>query len=98
MVLIISPSDYRIFDRLFLSDSACNSMLLLIDSGGLISFISYLMHSIPHLLLAAFNDYLIFVFKVSLSSNVLSKTSLPISDLIDVYANKEMAFIGFFTA
>jgi hypothetical protein len=56
------------------------------------------MHSIPHLLLAAFNDYLIFVFKVSLSSNVLSKTSLPISDLIDVYANKEMAFIGFFTA
>jgi hypothetical protein len=44
----LSPSEYKMVLLLTLSLSACNSILLLISSGGFISLISYLKHSIPH--------------------------------------------------
>ena len=79
---LISPSELRILDLLILSLSACNSMLLLIYSGGLMSLISYLMQSIPHFILAWLRLCLMQELRLSLSSKVLSKTSLPISDLM----------------
>jgi len=94
----ISPSELRIFDLLILSLSAYNSMLLLICSGGLISLISYLMQSTPHFILAWFKLTLMLEFKLSLSSKVLSRTSLPISDLILVWARRAIALTGLLTA
>ena len=90
-----SPSDQRIFDHLIHSLSAYNSIAYLISSGGWRSLISYLITSTPHLELASFNWVLIFAFKKSLSLKIQSSSIRPISDLIEVYANKFIALKGF---
>jgi hypothetical protein len=38
------------------------------------------------------------MLRLCLSSKVLSNTSFPISDLIEVYAKRAIAFMGFETA
>lgn len=94
----LSPSEFKILLLLILSLSAYSSILLLICSGGLMSLISYLMQSIPHFLEASFKDSLMFELRLSLSSKVLSNSILPISLLIDVWASKARALIGYDTS
>lgn len=54
--------------------------------GGSISLISYLKAKIPQSYVSLPIDLMMFELRVSLSSKVLSRVSLPISDLIVVYA------------
>jgi len=59
--------------------------------------ISYLIAEIPQSYVSLLIDFIIYSFNVALSSKVLSRESLPISDLIVVYAKFVIAEYMFST-